>query len=73
MKLRIYKSVDEKFYIQKRILRFLLFEWWIKYPKGLCCFDTVEKARERVKEIEQQEWDRKHNTKKGKEITRFTI
>ena len=71
MKLRIAKFNDN-YYIQRRIFKFLLIEWWVLYKECPLPFNTVDQAKERIDLIRQERREKKNNSKTT-EILRFDV
>jgi len=74
MKLRILKT-NNIYYIQKRIFKFLMIEWWIIYKNCPLSFNTFEQAKERIDLIrkEREEIKNKKKYSKPTEILRFDV
>jgi len=76
MKLRIFKTNKNFFIIQRRIFKFLLFEWWVGYSsKYGKIFKSMDEARDVINKLREDKLDKRYNKskEKGVEILRFDV
>lgn len=76
MKLRIFKTNKNFFIIQRRIFKFLLFEWWVEYSsKYGKIFKSMDEARDVINKLREDKLDKRYNKskEKGVEILRFDV
>ena len=76
MKLRIFKTNNNFYIIQRRIFKFLLIEWWVGYSsKYGKIFKSMDEARDVIKKLQEDKREMRYNKlrEKGTEILRFDV